>query len=151
MNSNRDLSSYVARLFGLDPKKVRAEVEKYETLPRLAIVGSRRFSDRKKFERLVTENLPKLLGSETEPLYIVSGEATGIDTLAKNYAIRRGFHYLPFPYEKEFGRAGGPIRNTKIVAASTHVLAFPDSDSVGTWDTIRKAKTRGLKVLVVKV
>lgn len=41
---------------------------------------------------------------------------------------------------KKFGKVAGMMRNTIIVERSDIIIAFPIGSSIGTWDTIRKAK-----------
>ena len=143
--SRKGLAKFLAEKFGLDYEKVWLEILKYQRSPRVAVVGSRNFVDEKFVFRALDKKLP--LGTN----YIISGEATGVDTIAKKYAEIRGLRYIPFPYEKKYGKAGGPIRNTKIVATATCVIAFPGPKSTGTWDTIRKSRAKGVDVMVIKV
>lgn len=44
------------------------------------------------------------------------------------------------PDWKKYGKKAGILRNTDIVNAATHILAFPSKKSIGTFDTIKKAE-----------
>jgi hypothetical protein len=103
---------------------------------KLAIVGSRTFTDYKRFAEAVTE----YIGNEKCEL-IISGGARGADTFAERYARSRDIPFHAYlPDWRTHGPRAGPLRNTLIVEACTHLLAFPLGDSYGTHDSIRKAR-----------
>lgn len=112
----------------------------------LAIVGSRDYTDWDIFKASV-DDWCQTFGV---PGTIVSGGARGADTLAKEYAAGRNISFREFPADWEkLGPSAGPIRNSQIVKACTHVLAFPSKKSRGTWDTINKARRANKSVTVV--
>lgn len=114
----------------------------------LAIVGYRYFNDYNKFKTIV-DNYIKENGV---PEYIVSGGAMGVDTMAEKYAKEKNIKVKVFkPDWQKFGKAAGILRNTDIVANSTHVLALPSLKSVGTYDTINKAKNSNKSVTVITI
>ena len=78
---------------------------------KVAIIGSR---------KLNVENLQDYLPEGTDE--IVSGGARGIDTCARNYALK---------YNK-YGRGAPLKRNETIVNYADMVLAFWDGESKGT-------------------
>ncbi len=112
---------------------------------RIAIVGGRDFTDY------------KLLCSYMDQIYteditcIISGGATGADSLAERYAKYYG---IPMEVHKPdwhtHGKAAGFLRNHTIVARCDKVLAFWNGKSRGTADTIAKAKIAGKLVLIVR-
>lgn len=72
---------------------------------------------------------------------IVSGGAKGIDTKAKEYALKNKLEYVEFlPDWDKHGKAAGPIRNRLIIDEADMVLAFWDGKSKGTQDSINRAK-----------
>lgn len=109
----------------------------------LAVVGSRRLRDTQKFNAIVDKWVEK----HGKPDLIVTGCAAGVDALARQYARSQG---IPCEEKKALWKslhgAAGPIRNTQIVAACTHMLAMPDKASKGTWDSYNKAKSAGKHV-----
>jgi predicted Rossmann fold nucleotide-binding protein DprA/Smf involved in DNA uptake len=113
---------------------------------RVAIVGSRNVTDylfvkEKFFELLRAE------GKSPKEVEIVSGGARGVDSLAYRLAKELGLSIkIHFPDWKRFGRKAGLLRNSKIVADADVVLAVYTSESKGTWDTIRKARRKGIRV-----
>jgi hypothetical protein len=113
---------------------------------RLAIVGSRNYTDYKEFVKIINDIVGRI---GVPPDIIVSGGATGVDALAERYAIDNKIEFKVFPADwKTYGRKAGPIRNTQIVNDATHVIALPSKESKGTYDTIRKARTLKRKLFI---
>lgn len=114
---------------------------------KLGIVGYRKFTDYKKFSKIVDDYV-KEIGQQ--PVLIVSGGAKGVDSMAEQYAKE---HKIPtqifYPDWDKYKKGAGLMRNTDIVKESTHVLALPGKKSVGTVDSINKAKImqRNLKIV----
>ena len=119
---------------------------------RLAIVGSRDFTN---YDLLYSE-VAKI--QETQKIdLIVSGGATGADTLAKKYAAKNRIPLMEFlPDYSCYGR-GAPLQRNSLIVKNVivknadWVLAFVTATSKGTWDTIRKAERAKKKIIIVKV
>jgi hypothetical protein len=112
----------------------------------VGIVGSRDYNDYSNFVNILNDHLLETNQIVTK---IISGGANGVDSLAKRYAIENKIQYEEFAANwQKYGKSAGPIRNTLIVENIDELIAFPlyNGRSVGTNDTINKAKTRGLKV-----
>lgn len=104
---------------------------------KLAIVGGRDYKDYNKFKGIV-DNFIEEYGT---PIEIISGGASGVDTMAALYARENGIILTEFkPDWAKYGKKAGILRNTDIINESTHVLALPTEKSVGTYDSINKAK-----------
>lgn len=72
------------------------------------------------------------------PLEIVSGACRGVDLCGERWAVANGLPIARFPYRRELGRAGGPVRNREMAEYGDALLAFPGAgDSRGTWNMIR--------------
>ncbi len=99
---------------------------------KLAIVGSRSFTNYEAFERQVQRILTE---RKLTPTVIVSGGAKGADTLAEHFARR---HNLPLEIHKPDWKhkGGGKIRNQRIVENADFMIAFWDFKSSGTQHTI---------------
>ena len=100
---------------------------------KIAIIGSRNiFID--DLENYIPKNVTE----------IVSGGAKGIDTLAKEYAVKNNIVLTEFlPEYAKFGKAAPLIRNIQIIEYADEVLAFWDGKSKGTKfviDACAKAK-----------
>ena len=109
----------------------------------VAVVGHRELQD----YELVRSVLDKIKMD-----CIVSGGARGADTLAEQYALE---HDIPIVvYEAgwhRYGRGAGPKRNQLIVDYADRMVAFLDEGSRGTADSIRRAKKKGIEILIVNV
>lgn len=128
---------------------------------KLAIVGSTAFKDKNRLWFEVNE-----LRKRYKIELIVSGEAPGADTLAKEYAKEKKIKYkghkaqwedmsLPcLERENQHGKynaLAGFKRNQLIVNDVDMVLAFRINFSPGTTDTINKAKKAGKVVTVIEL
>lgn len=114
---------------------------------RLAIVGSRNFTDRQRFDELLAHYFSHTFRSGVIVDVIISGEANGVDTLAKDYARHHQLNYLPCPPDTTrypVMRDALLRRNDDIVAAATHVLALPSRSGSGTQYTINRAIKCGI-------
>lgn len=116
----------------------------------LALVGSRNYHDYAVFAATVDH----FIKEHGMPRKVVSGAATGADTLARRYAARHttDFRFKEYPAQV----AGKPWdalgRNSLIVAKADVVIAFRcTKSSRGTDDTIRKAVAKRIDVYVADV
>lgn len=115
---------------------------------KLAVIGWRGFTD----YTLAKKSINEWISINGQPAEIISGGARGADSLAERYASE--YHIPVQVFKPDWatqGRAAGILRNTDIIAASTHVLAFVSKHSVGTFDSIRKAERAGIPVTRVNV
>jgi hypothetical protein len=109
-------------------------------------VGYRNFTDRKRFDA----ELAKLTKEFCVPGAVVSGGATGADTLARNWARD---NKIPMVEHKPTAFASYALlkRNTKIVNDSDRIIAFLSKKSRGTHDTINKAKAAKKQIHVIQI
>lgn len=106
-----------------------------------AIIGSR---------NITAFDLSKVVPSNTT--VIVSGGATGVDTLAARYARAKRLPLVEFkPNYREFGKGAPFIRNRQIIDYCDNVVAVWDGVSKGTKYTVDYARKRGKKVMLVIV
>lgn len=111
---------------------------------RVAIVGSRNIENEENIYELLCRHIP---ANTTE---IVSGGATGIDTLAEVYAEKNRLHLTVFkPDYKSFGKRAPLVRNEEIIRYAQYVLAFWDGSSHGTAHTVATCVTLGVPVKVI--
>jgi len=109
---------------------------------KVAIVGSRNLS--------VNDLWNYLPEKVTE---IVSGGAMGIDTCAREYALKHGIELKEFlPEYEKFGRSAPIKRNQQIIEYADLVLAFWDGSSRGTFNVIKTCRKmgKGIKVFLTK-
>jgi hypothetical protein len=83
---------------------------------------------------------------------VIHGAARGVDHSADTWARMHGIPVEQFPADwNRYGARAGPLRNQQMVDVAEAVLAIPCSKSRGTWDTVRRARERGLPVHVYLV
>lgn len=89
------------------------------------------------------------------PVRIITGGARGTDTLAVNWAMRNNIPMTiltpDYYYSQGYGRRAPLMRNSDIINAATHVIAFPSVQSRGTRDAIRKAQAAGKPLVVHEI
>ena len=108
---------------------------------KLAIVGSRSIQK--------IELRPYLPERITE---IVSGGAKGVDTYAKEYALKNGLPFTEFlPQYEKYGRGAPLRRNLQIISYADMVIAFWDGRSRGTKFVIEQCQKCGKKLIVYKI
>lgn len=102
---------------------------------KLAIVGCRTFNDYK----FVKDNIINFYNIN-DITQIISGGATGVGSLAKQFAEEYQIDFKEFQADwNTYGKAAGPIRNRKIIENATHIIAFWDYKSRGTKSSINIA------------
>lgn len=98
---------------------------------KVAVIGSRGFGDYELLKRTL----------DPFPISkIISGGARGADKLSETYAKEKGIPTeIYIPDWDLFGKKAGFLRNTTIIENAELVIAFWDSKSKGTRDSIGKA------------
>ena len=113
---------------------------------RLAIVGSRSFSDSGK-ARDVIRKLYDIRGISASA--VVSGGAVGADALAEEYAASEGIPLIIHRADwNRYGRMAGHMRNSLIIRDAEAVLAFWDMKSPGTRDDVEKASAIRMPIFI---
>jgi hypothetical protein len=101
---------------------------------KVAVVGSR---------SIQSADLKRYIPPDTT--LIISGGASGVDTLAERYADERGIEKLIFyPNYELYGKSAPLIRDKLIVDSADLVIAVWDGQSRGTEFTISYAKRRNV-------
>lgn len=110
----------------------------------VAVVGSRNVPDPSVAYAKIVESIPRNCSE------IISGGASGIDLLAKKYAMAHGLAYKEIaPDYTRYGASAPLLRNTEIVRSADIVYAFWDMHSRGTADTISKCISIGKPFRIV--
>lgn len=119
-------------------------ITKYKVI----IAGCRDFTDYELLREKCDYHLQNL---RLEDIVIVSGHASGADSLGERYAQERGFQLETYPADwQAHGRAAGPIRNAKMANVAHALIAFWDGKSRGTKNMIDTAGKHNLQVAVVR-
>ena len=131
---------------------------------RVAIVGSRRYSNRRKIKEFIF----KLIQKHGDDLVVVSGGCQdGADKYAKKYALELGAQYREYPpfhevhnlycvlpencYGKPYNVKYFFVRNKQIAQNSDVVVGFiPEGDGAkGTISTLKYAKKFNKKTMII--
>ena len=109
---------------------------------RVAIVGSRRFSDPARVTDYVNSLPPRAS--------IITGSASGVDAAATRAARTRGIavRVLPASLEELDDAGKAAARNQKLIDACDVLVAFWDGASKGTRATVDRALDSGKEVHV---
>lgn len=111
------------------------------------VAGGRNFND----EDMIYKALNKVFEGENN-FRIISGGATGVDSVAKKYAIEKGIDFKEFPANwSEFGRRAGFVRNTEMALHGTDLIAFWDGKSKGTKMMIEIAQKHTINISLFKI
>lgn len=113
----------------------------------LLVTGDREWSDEKSVYEVLYEYHTQGFAR------IVNGKCRGLDLLARHIAVNvlGGWEPLDYPYIRELGRAGGPVRNQQMLDQHPEIevcLAFHNNllESRGTADMIRRAQSADVRV-----
>jgi len=124
-------------------KKYKYQIE--TTKLNLAVVGTRTFNDYRKMEhilnRLIQSLIEKNIIKNKEDIKIISGGATGADSLARKYAKLNNIEIKEIlPEWSKYGKSAGFKRNIKIWKEANLGIGFWDGKSKGTEHSIKIAK-----------
>jgi len=112
---------------------------------KLAIIGGRTFVD----YALMCKSIDTFCKDQKVTL-VISGGAKGADTLAEKWALEHNIDTLILKPDWTIGKRAGLERNTDIVNEATHLIAFVMPESKGTWDSIKKAREKGIPTKVIE-
>ena len=131
---------------------------------KVAIVGSRRYENKKKIKDFVFR-IKEQYGSDT--IIVSGGCKTGADKYAKKYALELGLQYEEYPpfhevhnlycvlpesrYNKDFSMRNFFVRNKIIASVSDFIVAFiPNGvEAKGTINTLEYAKKLDKKRVII--
>jgi hypothetical protein len=114
---------------------------------RLIIAGGRWFND----YDLMKNKLDFFLKNTTEPIEIVSGKASGADTLGERYARQNDYPIKDFYAQwGKYNKRAGYLRNKEMAEYATHCIVFWDGESTGSASMIELAEEYGLPTRVVR-
>ena len=115
---------------------------------KLAIVGTR--NPGVTYQEWEKIRLHKINPDEIQ--MVISGGAKGVDTFAKLFAAHHHKPYIEFaPQYNVYGRYATLKRNSQIVRDANTVIAFPSSESKGTYHSIEEAQRLGQRVIIVNL
>lgn len=124
----------------------------------ILVTGSRDWdlSERK----IIHDAIDSAIGDDSTHVVLLHGNCRGADTIAANYARKRGFAILSKDARwNDFGDAAGPMRNRQLLSLLSdfrkadyicHVLGFPKAKSKGTIDCIEAAVFDGFDTKITR-
>lgn len=113
---------------------------------KLAIVGSRTFTDYAKLHKTVTQ----ILKVEQIEHIISGGGAYGTDSLAERFAKQHKIELTVYtPDWERLGKSAGMIRNKTIIDSCDCAIAFWDGISKGTKNAIEYCKKTDTPLVVI--
>jgi len=115
---------------------------------KVIVAGGRNFQDYALLEATLLH-----LFSNTSPdeIEIVSGGAKGADALGEQFAKIRQMLIQRFPADwRTHGKKAGFIRNMQMAEAAECLVAFWNGSSPGTRSMIQIARSKGLRVRVIR-
>lgn len=112
------------------------------------VCGSRSITN----EDLVFKAIDEYVAELNDEVIIIEGEARGVDTIAKNWAISHGAEIIKFPAKWDlYGKSAGFKRNVDMVKACDACLIIWDGKSKGTKHDIDLCQNLGKKHKVINV
>lgn len=93
------------------------------------------------------------LKAEYHDLFLILGDASGVDSIAKNWAeINKVSHVVLYADWDGMGRSAGHRRNRQMILEGPDLLlAFPSEESKGTINAINQAEEFGIHVRRVSI
>jgi hypothetical protein len=112
---------------------------------KLAIIGSRNFTNYKLLQEILEQYKPKIT-------LVVSGAAKGADSLGEKWALENNIQTLIFPADwNQYGKRAGFIRNEDIIKNCDCCIAFWDGESKGTKHSLSLCEKYIKPVKIVQV
>ena len=122
--------------------------ETIRTDVRIIIAGTRTFDNYSLLRKKTDAFIEKYYSNRD--IIIVSGGASGADSLGEKYAKERGFKLKRFPANwSKYGKMAGMIRNRLMAEYSNALVAFWDNVSPGTKNMIKLARDHHLEIKIV--
>lgn len=83
---------------------------------------------------------------------VISGHATGVDTMGERYAKEHNLPLEIYPADwSKYGKRAGPVRNAIMASKADALIALYNGKSPGTKNMINTAKEKGLQVFILPI
>lgn len=79
---------------------------------------------------------------------VVQGGATGIDKFAREWCQRHGVNFKNYPYPRNMGKSGGPIRNREMAVKEKPAFVVAFAGGKGTRSMMKIAHELGIPVIL---
>lgn len=119
---------------------------------RILVCGSRHGGDAAAIARWLDEWRALMLTREGRRIsLLIHGAASGVDTLAGEWAKARGIAVETYPADwNNQGRAAGPIRNARMLRVGKPDVAIAFPGGIGTANMVALAESAGVPVVQAK-
>ncbi len=119
-------------------------------IKKVVIAGSRDYNNYDEAKQYIDFCLSNI--RDENNIIIVSGCATGADTIGERYAKENGFIVEKYPADwQKYGKSAGPRRNKSMTKVSDYIICFWDGKSRGTKSLIRYAKMYNKPIRIKKI
>lgn len=121
---------------------------------KLIIAGSRNFKNESLLNVACDKFIAAHLTNPDEQVIIVSGKASGADSLGEKYAVDHGYVIEGKPADwQKYGKSAGYRRNVEMAQIATHCIVFRigGEKSKGSTHMINIAKTHNLILKVIDI
>ena len=130
-------------------------LEPISNIQKVLVCGSRSITNKSWVHAQIEKYVQELKSSSptnlTNPV-LIEGEARGVDSLAKEYAIEHNWSIEACPADWEkFGKSAGYIRNDAMVKKADFVIILWDGESRGTKHDIDLCRRRYYKPYVLVI
>jgi len=113
---------------------------------RIAVTGGRTYSDRKRVEETLNQ-----IHAATPLDVLIHGAASGVDTLARDWAIKNGVPHDPYPAAwDDIDALAGFTRNTRMILQGVPHLVVVFAGGTGTQHMRGQALRHGVPILDVE-
>ena len=145
---------YYVSPFEVVQNQLDNKIASKKKIARIIIAGGRKFNDYKLLKNKVDFYLSDLV-NKNYIIEIVTGKATGADSLGEKYALEKEYKIAEFPPDwNKYGKRAGYIRNAEMARYASKengaLIAFWDTKSKGTKHMIDLAKEKNLAIRIVK-
>lgn len=121
---------------------------------RVIIAGPRDFYNDNFVQSHIEEELKKICFKHNiniNEIEIIEGGATGVDSIAKQYATKKQIAFTEFQANwAKYGKMAGPIRNNEMAKYGDILIAFSNG-SRGTNNMIKAAVKENIEINIINI
>jgi len=119
-------------------------------IKKVVIAGSRDYNNYDEAKQYIDFCLSNIRNENN--IIIVSGCATGADTIGERYAKENGLIVEKYPANwQKYGKSAGPRRNKYMAEISDYIICFWNGQSKGTKSLIGYAKMYNKPIRIKKI
>lgn len=117
----------------------------------VTVAGPRDYTDNEFVTNILDGLLSHIVTKHNRKVHIIEGGASGVDYLAKRYALQRRVEYTEVKADwGQYGRSAGPRRNGKMAEMSDYCIVFYKGTK-GSASMIAEALKKRVPVYVISI